>query len=168
MRTAQKPQIQTLPSGHWKYEEEISANDIETAKHQPYLKIIPSPYSNWFKENVKEIKGNLLILKPTLRRLHMFSKTAKDMCLQREERVNEVVMNRPSNSIASNTFDEDHEPFSANPHNGFLTVVEKPELEEVLCWTNPFSFLLIIVQCNTLSVGFAQIFEEKGRKHKGT
>ena len=47
----------------------------------------------------------------------MFSKPTKDMCLQREERVNDVVMNRSSNSIALNTFDEDHEPFSVDPHN---------------------------------------------------
>jgi len=41
--TLKSLKFKPLPSGYWKHEEEISANDIEAPPPQPYLEMIPSP-----------------------------------------------------------------------------------------------------------------------------
>jgi len=50
-----------LSSSSWKHEEEISIDDIETLASTPW--IIPPTYIEQFQEDVKEIVGELSILK---------------------------------------------------------------------------------------------------------
>ena len=51
-----------LPMVHWKHEDKISADDNESIKPYPYLEIIPPTCIEWFKEDVKAIKGQIASL----------------------------------------------------------------------------------------------------------
>ena len=61
--TVKSLKLKPLCSGHRKHEHEISANDIRTPPPQLYLKMIPRPWIEWFKRDLKEIKGEITILK---------------------------------------------------------------------------------------------------------
>jgi len=51
MNALKSLKFKPLSFNHWKHEETISADDTKTPKPHHYLKIIPSTWIEWFKED---------------------------------------------------------------------------------------------------------------------
>ena len=57
------PKFKPLPFGCSKHAEDIFTDDIETPTPQPYLEVIPHPWTKCFRGDVKEIKWELTSMK---------------------------------------------------------------------------------------------------------